>query len=64
MTGLANVIIGLWFLPVTLFILIPLTILVAWLVYRATLSLMGHRQSSESLFKGINKQETFSQAQA
>lgn len=34
MTGIVNVIVGMWLLPVTLFILIPLAMLVAWMVYR------------------------------
>ncbi|MEE4242688.1 MAG: hypothetical protein V2I36_14570 [Desulfopila sp.] len=34
MFTLADVIVGFWFLPVTLFIIIPLLMLCAWLLFR------------------------------
>ena len=39
MNGLADVIVGLWFLPVTLYILIPLTMLFGWLIGRLIMRL-------------------------
>lgn len=34
MNGLANIIVGLWFVPVTLYAIIPLTMLFGWLISR------------------------------
>jgi hypothetical protein len=34
MTGFANAIVWMWFLPVVLFIVLPLTMLCCWLVWR------------------------------
>ena len=34
MTGIANAIVWMWFLPVVLFIVLPLTMLCCWLVWR------------------------------
>jgi hypothetical protein len=46
MTGLADVIVCLWFLPVTLCIGIPLAMLASWLVGRLIFP-YGHRRVSE-----------------
>lgn len=43
MNGIENIIVGLWFLPVTLFIIVPLAMLVAWLSFQAVKSLVGGR---------------------
>ena len=54
MSGLENIIIGLWFLPVTLFIIIPMAMLVAWISFQAVRPLVGSRsrvaeESSEKI---------------
>ena len=41
MTGIANVIVGFWLLPVTLFILLPLAMLFFWLVFKAVQPILG-----------------------
>ena len=48
MNGLENIIVGLWFLPVTLYIIIPLTMLVSWLSYQAVRPMFMSRAAEES----------------
>lgn len=43
MNGIENIIVGLWFLPVTIFIIIPLAMLIAWLSFKAVRPLVVSR---------------------
>jgi hypothetical protein len=45
MFTLADAIVGFWFLPVMLFIIIPLLMLCGWTVFKAVLLLQAKRQS-------------------
>lgn len=47
MNGLANVIVGLWFLPVILYAIIPLTLLFGWLVGRLFVLQKSRRHVTE-----------------
>ena len=54
MNGFENIIVGLWFLPVTLFIILPLAMLISWLSFQAVRTLVTPRsrvteESSEQI---------------
>ena len=49
MTGIANAIVGLWLLPVTLFILLPLAMLVTWMAYKAVQPMLGSGRKIEEI---------------
>ncbi len=47
MTGITEMIVSFWFYPVTLFIIIPLTILCGWLLLKLTVPKFGRTENSE-----------------
>ena len=47
MTGLADAIVGFWFLPVILFVFLPLIMLCAWTLFGLTMSMVRKQRTVE-----------------
>ena len=62
MNGMADVAVGLWFVPVLVNIVLPLAMLAGWGAFRLLFRKTGRETSNQTA--SLGKAESFSQAQA